>query len=103
MRAKRVTSFSDKSHKYFHSFSDLSKKGRGAIRNFDNPFDEKGIRKTISVLPEIMSLSTFWELHFYFYDCKLQKRVQKTYYLSKRKPKFQLSFVIVIRFFCGDF
>ena len=26
MRAKRVTSFSDKSHKYFHSSSDLSKK-----------------------------------------------------------------------------
>ena len=103
MRAKRVTPFSDKSHKYFHSSSDPSKKGRGAIRNFDNPFDEKGIRKTMSVLPEIMSLSTFRDLHFFFYDCKLLKKGSKDVLSQQKEDKIQLSFVIVIRFFCGDF
>ena len=57
----------------------------------------------MSVLPEIMSLSTFWELHFYFYDCKLQKKGSKDVLFQQREDKIQLSFVIVIRFFCGDF
>ena len=58
----------------------------------------------MSVFPEIMSLSTFWELHLYFYDCTLQKKKgSKDLLFQQKEDKIQLSFVIVIRFFCGDF